>query len=53
MFICLFLLLFPLPEEADQKKNGKTNVEECTAYVIFYDFYGFQVLYLGIEYIMI
>jgi len=33
--ICLFLLLLPLSEDADQKNIAKTNPKECTADIFF------------------
>ena len=33
--ICLFLVLLPLPEDADQKNIAKTNPKECTADIFF------------------
>ena len=40
--ICLFFLLFPLPEEMYQKNIAKIDVRDFTAYVFFYKFYGFK-----------
>ena len=36
------LLLFSLPEKTYPKNTAKTSVKEWTAYVFFWQFYGFR-----------
>ena len=49
--ICLFLLLFPLPEETYPKNISKTNDKEYCLYFL-QGYFLFQVLYLTLESIL-